>query len=102
MGVSELLRRRAMVNARTLIAKLSTVKIVFMVSSSGYCAIHRLLIHSFSTYVFSGATECGAMAVMAVAWHSHSRRGVERGGRRESARPVAEDICRPAETHKND
>jgi hypothetical protein len=58
MGVSELLRRRPKVNARTLKAKLSTVKIVFVVSSSGYCAIHRLLIHSFFTYVFSGATEC--------------------------------------------
>jgi hypothetical protein len=75
MRVSELLRQRPMVNVRRLIAKLSTFKIVFTLSSSGYCAIHWLLTHSFSTYVFSGALVFGAVAAMVVAWLSNSHRG---------------------------
>jgi hypothetical protein len=75
MGASELLRQRAMVNARRLIAKLSTFNFVFTLSSFGYCAIHWLLTHSFSTYVFSGALVFGAMAAMAVAWLLNSHRG---------------------------
>jgi hypothetical protein len=80
MGVSELLRQRPMVNVRRLIAKLSTLKIVFTLSSSGYCAIHWLLTHSFSTYVFSGALVFGAVAAMAVAWLSNSHRGPGEAG----------------------
>ena len=67
MEVSEL-RQRRMVNARRLIARLSTFKIVFTLSSSGYCAIHWLVSHNFSTYVFSSALVFGAMAAMAIAW----------------------------------
>jgi hypothetical protein len=78
MGMNELLRQRAKVNARGLIAKLSTFKFVFTLSSSGYCAIHWLLTHSFSTYVFSGELVFGAMAAMAVAWLSNSHRGQAR------------------------
>jgi hypothetical protein len=68
MEVRESLRTRAMVNAGRLIAKLSTYKIVFTLSSSGYCAIHWLAIHNFSAYVFSSALVFGAMAAMSVAW----------------------------------
>ena len=62
------LGQRRMVNARRLIARLSTFKIVFTLSSSGYCAIHWLVSHNFSTYVFSSALVFGAMAAMAIAW----------------------------------
>jgi hypothetical protein len=68
--VSELLRQRAVVNARKLIAKLSRFKVVFTLSSSGYCAIHWLAVHNFSTYVLSSALVFGVMTAMAVAWLS--------------------------------
>ena len=68
MEVRESLRTRGMVSAGRLIAKLSTYKIVFTLSSSGYCAIHWLVIHNFSAYVFSTALVFGAVAAMGVAW----------------------------------
>ena len=66
MEVRESLRTRAMVSAGRLIPKLSTY--VFTLSSSGYCAIHWLVIHNFSAYVFSTALVFGAVAAMGVAW----------------------------------
>ena len=59
-----------MVNARRLIARLSRFKLVFPVASAGYCAIHWLAVHNFSSYVFGGALVFGAVAAMAVAWLS--------------------------------
>jgi hypothetical protein len=70
MKVSELLSRITPANARRSIAKLSRFKIVFTLSSSGYCAIHWLVVHNFSIYVFPGALVFGAVATMAVAWLS--------------------------------
>jgi hypothetical protein len=48
----------------------SRFKIVFTLSSSGYCAIHWFVAHNFSTYMFSGALVFGAIVAMAVAWLS--------------------------------
>jgi hypothetical protein len=70
MKVSELLRPITLANARRSIAKLSRFKIVFTLSSSGYCAIHWLVVHNFSIYVFPGALVFGVVATMAVAWLS--------------------------------
>jgi hypothetical protein len=70
MGAGELLRQRALSKGRSLVAKLSRFKIVFTLSSSGYCAIHWLVAHNFSTYMLSGALVFGAMVAMAVAWLS--------------------------------
>lgn len=70
MGADELLRRRALSKGRSLVANLSRFKIVFTLSSSGYCAIHWLVAHNFSTYMLSGALVFGAMVAMAVAWLS--------------------------------
>ena len=68
MQVSELRRQRILVNARGLVAKLSRFRSVFTVSSLGYCAIHLLVAHDFSRYVFLGALAFGVVATMAVAW----------------------------------
>ena len=70
MDASELLGRKGPASARKMIAKLSRFRIMFTLSSTGYCAIHLLVTHSFSFYVFSGALVFGAMAVMAAAWLS--------------------------------
>jgi hypothetical protein len=55
-------------NARRLVAKLSRFKTVFTVSSIAYCAVHWLLIHTFSIYMLSGALVFGAVAAMSIAW----------------------------------
>ena len=52
------------------VGKLSTLKSVFSLSSSGYCAVHWLVAHNFSVYVFSNALVFGAIATMAIAWLS--------------------------------
>jgi hypothetical protein len=70
MEVSKSPRQGAMVNARRLIARLSRFKLVFTISSAGYCAIHWLAVHNFSSYVFGGALVFGAVAAIAVAWLS--------------------------------
>jgi hypothetical protein len=70
MEVSNLLRQKFMVNAGSMIDRLSKFKIVFTLSSSGYCAIHWLVSHNFSTSVFSRALVFGAIAAMAVVWLS--------------------------------
>ena len=70
MEASNLPRRELMVNTRSLIDKLRKPKIVFTLSSSGYCAIHWLVSHNFSTSVFSRALVFGAIAAMAVVWLS--------------------------------
>jgi hypothetical protein len=63
-------------DVRRSIAKLSNLKTVFTLSSSGYCAIHWLVVHNFSIYVLSGALVFGAMVAMTVAllssWFSSS------------------------------
>jgi hypothetical protein len=86
MEVRESLRTRAVVNAGRLITKLSTYKIVFVLSSSGYCAIHWLVIHNFSAFVFSSALVFGAMAAMGVAWLANfAHRGRARPPGRQKA-----------------
>ena len=67
MEVRESPRQRALGSARRLIAKLSGLKFVFTLSTSGYCAIHWLVTHSFSIYVFSGALVFGALATTVAA-----------------------------------
>jgi hypothetical protein len=63
--------QRALVEARRLIDTLSRPKVMFTLSSSGYCAIHSLVIHDFSIYVFSGSLVFGAIAAIVVAWFSN-------------------------------
>ena len=46
------------------------LKTVFSLSSAGYCAIHWLVVHNFSSHVFLGALVFGAMAAVVVAWLS--------------------------------
>jgi hypothetical protein len=58
------------VSAKTLVAKLSRFKFVFPLSSAGFCAIHWLALHNFSSHVFWGALVFGVMAAVAVAWLS--------------------------------
>jgi hypothetical protein len=70
MDVSERLRRMGPVGASGLIARLGRFKFVFPLASSGYCAVHWLLAHSFSFYILSGALAFGAIAAVAVAWLS--------------------------------
>ena len=70
MEMSTSPRQSMAVNARRLIAKLSRFKSVFALSSAGYCAIHWLVAHNFSSHVFLGALVFGAMAAVAVAWLS--------------------------------
>ena len=72
MKVSELLRQKPVVNARKLIAGLSRFKVVFTLSSAGYCAIHWLAVHSFSIYVLASAVVFGVITAMAVAQLSSS------------------------------
>lgn len=70
MEAGELQRQRILVNARALIAKFSRFRFVFTLSSFAYCAVHWLIVHSFSIYVFSGALIFGLAAATAVAWLS--------------------------------
>jgi hypothetical protein len=65
-----LIRQRALVETRRLVATLSRPKVMFTLTSSGYCAIHSLVTHEFSIYVFLGGLAFGAIAAMVVAWLS--------------------------------
>jgi hypothetical protein len=65
MAVSELPRGKVSAGASRLIAKASRFRFVFTLSSSAYCAIHWLVTHSFSIYMFSGALLFGVIATMA-------------------------------------
>jgi hypothetical protein len=65
------LRQRALVEARRLVDTLSRPKVMFTLSSSGYCAIHSLVIHDFSIYAFSGSLVFGAIAAIVVTWFSN-------------------------------
>jgi hypothetical protein len=67
MDLSKLLNESFVANFKRLLAKLSAFKIVFALSSSGYCAIHWLVTHNFSAYMFSGALVFGVMVAIAVA-----------------------------------
>jgi hypothetical protein len=79
MEVSKLVDQSVMGKARKLIDKLMRFKHVFTLSSLGYCIIHFLVAHNFSTYVFSGALVFGVAAAMAVAWLSNLvQKGVTR------------------------
>jgi hypothetical protein len=66
MDLSELLRQKSVVTGRKLIATLSRFRVVFTLSSSGYCAIHWLAVHNFSTYVLASAVVFGVITAMAV------------------------------------
>jgi hypothetical protein len=65
------LKQRALVEVRRLIDTLSRPKVTFTLSSSGYCAVHSLVIHDFSIYVFSGSLVFGAIAAIVVTWLSN-------------------------------
>jgi hypothetical protein len=65
------LKQRALVGARKSIDTLSRPKVMFTLSSSGYCAVHSLVIHNFSIYVFSGSLVFGAIAAIVVTWLSN-------------------------------
>jgi hypothetical protein len=77
MKVSELLRKRAIVNARRLMVRLSTFRMVFSLSSSGFCTIHWLVMHNFSTHAFSSALVFGAMAATGVALLANFAQGAQ-------------------------
>jgi hypothetical protein len=66
MDVSELLRQKSVVTARKLIASLSRFRVVFTLSSFGYCAIHWLAVHNFSIYVLASAVVFGVITAVAV------------------------------------
>ena len=70
MQARELIKQGALVESKRLIAALSRPKVMFTLSSAGYCAIHSLVIHDFSIYVFSGGLVFGAIAATVVAWLS--------------------------------
>ena len=74
MEVSKSPRQSVVVNAIRLVAKLSRFRFVFSLSSAGYCAIHWLVAHNFSSHVFLGALVFGVAAAVAVAWLSDSVR----------------------------
>jgi hypothetical protein len=59
------------VEARRLVGTLRRPKVMFTLSSSGYCAIHALVIHDFSIYVFSGSLVFGAVAATGISWLSN-------------------------------
>jgi hypothetical protein len=82
MEVSKSATQGTAANARILIARLSRFRFIFPLSSAGYCAIHWLAAHNFSSYVFGGALVFGAIAAMAVAWLSSF---VQEGGARRGA-----------------
>lgn len=74
MEAPKSLKQRALVEARRLIAALGRPKgpkVMFALSSSGYCAIHSLVIHDFSVYVFAGGLAFGAIAALVFAWLSN-------------------------------
>ena len=70
MDVSERLRRIGPASASGVIAGVSRARFVWPLASSGYCAVHWVIAHSFSFYILSGALVFGAMAAVAVAWLS--------------------------------
>jgi hypothetical protein len=70
MEMSKSPSQSVVVNARSPVAKLSRFKFVFPLSTAGFCAIHWLAVHNFSSHVFWGALVFGAMAAVAVAWLS--------------------------------
>ena len=70
MEVGKSPRQSVVVNARMLVAKPNRPKIVFPLSSAGFCVIHWLAVHNFSSHVFLGALVFGAIAAVAVAWLS--------------------------------
>jgi hypothetical protein len=74
MEVSKSPTQSVVVNARRLVAKLSRSEFVFPLSSAGYCAIHWLAVHNFSSHVFWGALVFGVAAAVSVAWLSDSVR----------------------------
>jgi hypothetical protein len=71
MKARELSKQRALVGARKLVDTLSRPKVMFTLSSSGYCAIHSLVIRDFSIYVFLGSLVFGAIAAMVISWLSN-------------------------------
>jgi hypothetical protein len=70
MEMSQMLKQRALPGVKTLIARLSRFRIVFTLSSLTYCAVHWLVAHGFSIYVFFGALMFGAIAATASTWLS--------------------------------
>jgi hypothetical protein len=79
MEVSKSPGQGAMISSRRLIARLSRFQFAFPLLSAGYCLIHWLAAHNFSSYVFGGALIFGAIAAMAVGWLSNLAQ--EGGGR---------------------
>ncbi len=71
MKARELPKQTALVEARKLLDTLNRPKVMFALSSAGYCAIHSLVIHNFSIYVFSGSLVFGAIAATVVSWLSN-------------------------------
>jgi len=66
MELSMLVRQSALVRAKIVLAKVSRFRIVFTLSSLGYCAKHWLTVHGFSFHVFLGALVFGAITATAV------------------------------------
>ncbi len=70
MEASSLPERKGLAGAGKWLAKMSRFRNLYTLSTSGYCAIHWLVTHSFSFYILSSALVFGAIAVMAAVWLS--------------------------------
>jgi hypothetical protein len=70
MALSNLLRHKHLATARTLATHLGRVKLVFTLSSLGYCAVHWFIYHGFSVHMMSSALAFGAITATAKAYVS--------------------------------
>jgi hypothetical protein len=70
MKMAELMNTKRLGTAAPVITVLGRFKTVFTVSSLGYCAVHWLVSHNFSIYVFTGALAVGGLVATAGVWIS--------------------------------
>lgn len=70
MTLSNLLRDKHLATARTLVTHLGRVKLVFTLSSLGYCGVHWFMYHGFSIHMISTALVFGAITAAATAYMS--------------------------------
>ncbi len=75
MKMFEMLEQKAQTRVAPQIIRLGKLKTAFTLSSFSYCAVHWLISHNFSVYVFSAALAFGGAVATATAWLSwrHSR-----------------------------
>jgi hypothetical protein len=73
MRLNQALKQGVMARGRKLIEAASGFRLVAMLATGAYCAIHLLTTHRFSVLVFAGALLFGAAAAMTAAWLSSRR-----------------------------